>query len=458
MWLCDCVQSFIETDTGNAIDIMLLSVPPQTGKSTTITETLPSWYLMRNPTHRVIEISYNESFAKRFGRRNKEKVIKYGHLFGTGISSATKSVTEWELVNNMGGMISRGVTSGVTGNACNLMIIDDPIKNRQEADSKTVRERLRDEWINSYKTRLGQTKGSKCIIIQTRWHEDDLYGYVARSEKNVTVINIPCEAEENDPLGREVGESICPEIGKDNKWLKEFKDSFLNGEADDNGESGARAWNALYQGHPTSKKGNLFQRDWWKYFEYTPDMEFDELIMSVDAAFKDTDTSDFVAIEVLGKIGADMYVVDLIKQRLDFPNTVRAIKGMKARYPKVSSILIEDKANGSAIISVLRSEIPGIIGVTPTGGKIARASAVSASVESGHWHLPMNANWTGDFIDEMASFPNAPHDDLVDAFSQGANKLLYMRFPKEWSRKKKLLFTHKDESKHFEIGRERHIV
>ena len=456
-WLCNEVQKFIETDTGNAIDILLLSVPPQHGKSTTITETLPSWYLMRNPTHRVIEVSYNEDFAKRFGRRNREKIERYGEIFGVSLSSATKSVTEWELENGVGGMISRGVTSGVTGNACNLMIIDDPIKNRQDADSETFRNRLKDEWESSYKSRLGQAKGSKCIVIQTRWHEDDLYGYIASKEPNVTVINLPCEAEENDLLGRKVGEELCPELHKDG-WLKEFKESFLNGKADDNGEAGARAWNALYQGHPTSKEGNMFKREWWKFYDWTPDFRFDDLIMSVDATFKDADTSDYVAIEVLGKYGGEMYLVDLIKARLDFPKTIMAIKGMKAKYPRVSSILVEDKANGSAIIAVLRSQIPGIVGVTPKGGKVARASAVSASVESGNWYLPRNAQFVGDFIDELASFPNGAHDDLVDAFSQGADRLLYERFVHNELPRKKSFFTVKPERKRLEVGEKINVI
>jgi len=457
-WLCNKVQDFIEEETDHAIDILLLSVPPQFGKSVTITETLPSWYLMRNPTHRVIEVSYNEDFAKRFGRRNREKIEKYGSLFGVSLSGATKSVTEWELNNGIGGMISRGVTSGVTGNACNLMIIDDPVKNRQEADSETFRNKLKDEWESSYKTRLGQAKGSKCIIIQTRWHEDDLFGYIASKEPHVTVINLPCEAEEDDLLGRKVGEALCPEIGKDDKWLHEFKDSFLNGKADDNGEAGARAWNALYQGHPTSKEGNMFKREWWKYYDWTPEMKFDELIMSVDATFKDADTSDFVAIEVLGKYGGQMYLVDLIKARLDFPNTVKAIQGMKAKHPRISMILVEDKANGSAIISVLRSQIPGIIGVTPKGGKVARASAVSASVESGNWYLPRNAQFCGDFIDELASFPNGAHDDLVDAFSQGADRLLFMRFVHNELPVKRGFFSKKSEPQRLDIGDSIHVV
>lgn len=220
-FICNSVQKFIETDTGNAYDILIISTPPQHGKSMTITETLPSWFLGKNPFERVIEISYNEDFAQKFGRRNKEKVEQFGNIFGIELSKTTSSSTEWELSNGVGGMKSRGVLSGVTGNPCKLMIIDDPVKNRQEADSETIRQRLKDEWRDSYKTRLAA--GAKIIIIMTRWHVDDLAGYILETEDNVTYINLPCEAEENDILGRKIGEALAPEIGKDNKWLAQFK-------------------------------------------------------------------------------------------------------------------------------------------------------------------------------------------------------------------------------------------
>ena len=155
-------------------------------------------------------------------------------------------------------MISRGVMSGVTGRPCNLMIIDDPIKNRQEADSDTYRKRLWDEWDASFKTRL--FAGAKVIIIQTRWHEDDLFGKLLTNETYVEAINLPCEAEEDDPLKRNIGDPLAPEIGKDKHWLDEFKKGYAEKE-------GQRTWYALFQGHPTIQGGSLFKRDWFKYYE-----------------------------------------------------------------------------------------------------------------------------------------------------------------------------------------------
>lgn len=420
-YLCGRVQAFLERESGAAYEILVISMPPQHGKSMTVTETLPSWYLGRNPQARVIEISYSEDFAQLFGRRNKAKIEQFGAAFGVGLARSPNNNTEFELSNNIGGMISRGILSGVTGRPANLMIIDDPIKTRQEADSETIRNRIWDEWENSFKTRL--CAGAKVILIQTRWHEDDLAGRILLQEQNVEWINLPCEAEEGDLLGRAPGEALCPEIGKDGRWLADFKRSYQ-------GTEGSRAWYALFQGRPTSAEGNLIRRDWWRYYEVLPQMV--EEIMSVDAAFKDRDDNDFVAVQVWGKREADVYLIDAVKQHLDFPETVRAILAMREKHPRVRVILVEDKANGSAIIQILRRRVPGVVAVNPEGGKVARANAVSGAIESGNVWLPRYAAFTGDFVEECSMFPNGAHDDQVDCMTQALNRFIHWAaFPPE---------------------------
>ena len=194
LYVCHEIEEFVFTDTGHAYDIMIVQFPPQHGKSQSITETLPSFYLGKKPLNRVIEVSYNEDFAQRFGRRNREKIKDFGEdLFNITLSKEKNSNSDFELGNKVGGMISRGIMSGVTGNPARLMIIDDPIKNREEADSQLIRDKQWEEWQNSLKTRLAA--GAKVILIMTRWLEDDLAGRMIDNEKNVTVINLPCEAE-----------------------------------------------------------------------------------------------------------------------------------------------------------------------------------------------------------------------------------------------------------------------
>lgn len=412
IFLANTVQEFIEEETGHPYDVLVLSTPPQHGKSMTVTETLPSWFEGKYPNKRTIVACYNSDFAGRFGRRNISKMEEFGE-FIFGISLSKTSDRDVELRGESGGIIFRGIMSGITGNPGDLIIIDDPVKNRLEADSPTFRQRVWEEWENSIITRT--QAGSKIIVIQTRWHEDDLAGRIIRNEENVRVVNLPVEAEENDPLGRDIGEALCPEIGKDNAWLKHFKTRF---------KDGMRAWNSLYQCRPTSEEGNIIKREWWKYYDKLPD-DMPLKVISVDAAFKGNEDSDYVAIEVWGKRNADFYLIDMIRQRLNFPETINAIRLMNEKHPDRHSILIEDKANGPAIISVLRHEIQGIVPITPEGGKIARVNACSGIIESGNVWLPRFSDFTGVFVEEFSSFPNGVNDDCVDACSQFLNKFKY---------------------------------
>ncbi len=421
-FLADAVQSFVEKDSGNAYDILIVETPPQHGKSFTLTEAFPSWYFGKHPEGRVIEVSYNSDTAERFGRRNKEKVEAHGAaLFGIGLGTITKN-GEFNIVCNGiltgGQMLSRGILSGITGNPADLVIIDDPIKTREEADSQTHRNKVWNEWLNSIKSRLAAH--AKVILIMTPWHEDDLRARILATEKNVTRIRIPVEAEENDPLGRTVGDALCPELGKDNAWLKQFKESYLA-----SAEGGARAWAALYQCNPRIEGGNIVKRSWWKYYDPDEIMQFATEMISVDATFKDKDTSDFVSIQVWGKLENNYYLRYCLNQRLDFPATLKAILMVRALYPRAYTTLIEDKANGSAIIQTLQRQITGVIGVNPQGGKVARVNAVSPAIESGHVYLPMGAPWLEDYIRQWSEFPVGKNDDMVDASAQCLHRMIY---------------------------------
>ena len=413
-YIADQLQTFVAAETGHAYDIMVVETPPQHGKSMTVSETFPAWYLGRYPRHRVIEISYNDDSAQRFCRRNAEKIRLHGQtLFGAGIGEVDRA-TDLEMDNRVGSLISRGVLGGVTGRPCNLMLIDDPIKNRQEADSETVRSRVWEEWTNSFKTRLAA--GAKVIIISTPWHEDDLMARILRTEKNVTLIRLPVEAEPGDPLGRAVGDALCPELGKDNKWLAEFKASYISDPT-----AGARSWQALYQCSPRVEGGNLVQRSWWR--RYSAEPEYGYSVISVDAAFKGGQNNDYVAITVWGKAGNDYYLRYCLRRHLDFPGTVAAIRAVRGLYPDATAVLIEDKANGSAIIQTLQAEM-FCIPVNPMGGKEARVHAVSPAIESGHVYIPETAPWLEEYLDEWSVFPAGAHDDMVDSSTQALSYLL----------------------------------
>lgn len=396
----------------------MFSVPPQHGKSMHITETFPSYFLGNFPNEGVIEISYNETFAEKFGSKNRDKINQYGkELFNIQISKDTNSKGEWEVTDKegkktRGGMISRGIMSGVTGSSLgDCLVIDDPIKNREEANSETIREKHWMEWQDSLSSRIHP--GAIVILIMTRWHEDDIWGRLLNREyakpRAWRVYNLPLEAEENDLLGRAVGEPIWP-----NKYGYDFIEER---------KSYPTSFNALYQGRPTSQEGNMLKRDWWKYYDVLPEMA--SQLISVDAAFKDEDDSDYVVIQVWGRRDADMYLVDQARGKMNFPATIQTIRNMVKKHPKAVIKLVEDKANGSAIISTLQREIGGIIEINPEGGKVARVNAVSAYIESGNTFLPRQAEWIHDFVEECASFPTGKNDDQVDAMSQALHRFIY---------------------------------
>lgn len=425
--LCDRVQEFIEKPTDKAFEIMIINTPPQHGKSTTITETLPSWYLMKHPDESVIQVSYGDDLAERFGKRNLEKVKEHGHIFGVEVDPKKATSREFQILDHKGRMISKGIGSGLTGHSGHLIIIDDPVKNREQADSERTRESI---WAEFHDSIISRTQaGSKIVLIMTRWHEDDLAGRILNEMPEITTyVNYECECEsEDDPLGRrprtkeEQGEPLCPEIGKGEAWLREFKRLHIS-------ENGRRSWEALYQGHPTIMEGNILKKAWWKRYDIKEyengDLKLDKIVLSVDAAFKDGEKNDYVAMEVLGRYENKFYLLDLVNEHLDFTETIKRIRLLRMKHYHLGAVYIEDKANGTAIINVLRHEIPGIIPVEPDASKEARVNAVSFVVEAGNFYVP-NTDWGDKFIEQCAKFPNDKHDDMVDAWSQGTNKLLY---------------------------------
>lgn len=417
LFICDILDKAIEKKkTCGHRQYYMFSLPPRHGKSMSITETLPSYFLGKFPNQRVILASYGDDLSKRFSKRNLQKVDRFGQeLFD--ISLDNKNVENWE-IDKGGGLISRGVMAGITGQGADLLIIDDPIKTRAEANSETYRNSLWAEWQDSLSTRLH--KDSIVIIIMTRWHEDDLIGRLLNSEYGKPLdwkyVNLPLEAEENDVLGRVVGEPL---------WEEMYGYEFI-----EERKSYPQSFNALFQGRPTSMEGNIIKRADWQFYNKSPEFikTLPQVVLSVDAAFKGGKSSDNCSLQVWGKKLANYYLIDNVTRRMNFTETLQNIKNLLERYPMIRAKFVEDKANGSAIIDVLNRQIGGFIPVNTdvaTGGKIARVYAVEPYITSGNVFLPRGEEWVSDYIEEFASFPNGKHDDQVDATSQALNKLIY---------------------------------
>ena len=442
-YICGQIDKLLKNellnDAGEPYIGICLSQPPQTGKSRCVTETLPSYFLGKNPFKNVIEVSYSDSFANKFGRRNLEKVKTFGkELFGVEVSPEKSAAEEFEIKGSRGGMLSAGLSGQITGNPADLLIVDDPYKTMIEADSPSHQAAVMDVWTSAIKMRVSAI--CKFVVVHTRWNEDDLIGYLLATEPDRWLeINFKMEAEEDEPeTGRKVGDPLLPEAGKDQKWVSETKNSFLN----DPLGGGTRAWNAAYQGNPSSKEGNLIKREYWQRYRLSLAMQrgdgLKEMIQSWDCSFKDTAKSDLVAGGVFGRSGANCFLMDVDYRRMDIIETMKAITTMTRKWVKATAKLIEDKANGPAVIQMLRVKIPGIIAVQATVSKEERVNAVLPVWESGNIFIPSEievktgiwkkCEWADMVIEQCAAFKpgkKVQKDDLVDICTQAINRLMY---------------------------------
>lgn len=408
----DLLCSKLEAVERGDIKRLLICCPPRHGKSMTVSETFPSWFIGRNTNRRVIVVSYGDALAQRFGRENKKRIREFGkEIFNIKLSSVNQANVNWGLDGARGGMIAAGIGGSITGEGADLLIIDDPIKNRMEANSIAYRNMVWNEYLSTLLTRL-QSEAA-IILILTRWHEDDLAGRILKEHADDwDIVSLPAVAEsENDLLGRKIGETLWPENGYDEKWAALKKR-----------EVGTQVWNSLFQQRPSILEGGLFNRGWWRYYQRIPN-DIEEFGMSWDCTFKDNDDTDYVVGQVWGRRGADYYLLDQVRDQMGIIATMNSLQSLYGKWPRATLKLIEDKANGTAVIEMMTKKIPGLIPVNPQGGKFIRAQAMSPFAESGNIYLPdpSIAYWVHDFIEECASFPNGMTDDMVDAMTQMIN-------------------------------------
>lgn len=409
-------------DTFNRPDgRLIISMPPQEGKSTRVAKEAVVWALTRNPDLRIVTASYAQGLANRNGRSIRNLIQNHPEL-GLAIAHDSHAASEWTLAGHDGGVLSVGRGAGVTGRPADAMIIDDPLKDRKEADSTAIRDACWDWWTDSLSTRLAP--GAPVVLILTRWHEDDLAGRLLTAEDGHLwrVINIPAQAEgPDDPLGRAPGEYLESARGRTPEQWEAIKVRV-----------GPQTWASLYQGRPSPPEGGLFRRDAWRRWTKLPNLAGATVVQSWDLAFKDTKTADFVVGQVWAQIGADCYLLDQVRGRWGFTETCDEIVNLTARWPQATAKYVEDKANGPAVIDALRHRVPGLIPVNPEGGKEARAAAVTPLIAAGNVHLPARAPWVSGLIEEAAAFPNGTNDDQVDALTQALTKLMITIEPRKY--------------------------
>ena len=411
--LANICQSVVEKIEHGQKTKICISVPPQHGKSMTVTETLPSWFVGRNPDLRCIVTAYNADVAEKFGNKNRQLIKEHGEeIFGVKISESQDNKTLWDLDKHHGGMLATGILGGLTSNGGALIIVDDPFKNGEEANNPDLRQKVYDTFADSVATRA-RGKGNAIIVIHTRWHDDDLIGRLEKSGE-WAIVNIPCVWEKGIDrlLHRKVGETLCPELGFDAEWATSMQKLLGN-----------RKWAALYQGKPYIDGGNLIKRDCIKFYNaQTKPESFESMEISCDLTFGGKkSTNDNVCIGVWGRNGADHYLLKKVKKKMTFQETLEQLRVLSAKYPQARKKLVEAKANGLATIETLNREIGGFVGFDPKAkSKQERFENVIPYFESGNVHFPDETldPTIEDDVDELLRFPNGTHDDFVDMTSQ----------------------------------------
>lgn len=395
---------------------LIVMMPPRHGKSELVSRLFPAWCFVRNLNEQVILASYSADLASAMNR-DCQRIItsnEFAELFpGVRVADGKdvgliRNSKRFDIVGGKGYYLSAGVGGGITGAGATVGIIDDPVKNSEEADSKVYRDKAHEWYRSTFRTRL--EPGAIEVICQTRWHEDDLTGRILSGKNQDTeIISLPaiCEKEEEN---RRIGEAL---------WSDKYsRADLLNIQS----EVGTRTWNSLFQQRPSADDGGVIKKVWFgRYDPRKLDITGKVVNFFFDTAYTDSEKNDPTAGIAYIKEGANFYVLDCEVDYLEFPEQIVFIKRFAAKngYAQRSIIRVEPKASGKSVVQVVKRDTALNVkeGVAPKESKIARVNNCSGVLESGRVFLPEGMVWVEDFLEECAKFPNGAHDDRVDCLT-----------------------------------------
>ena len=436
-WHYDLLCEYLTAVKQRKVTRLIINVPPRTAKSTITTICFPCWVWSSDPSQNFLSASYSLDLSTEHSvmRRSLLQSGWYRRMWGDKFSlSGDRNQVAQFMNDHRGQMLATSIGGTTQGRGCDIAIIDDPVSPDQalsDAERKTA-----NNWIdNTLRSRLNDPSTGAIVVVMQRLHELDPTGYLLEQEPGVwTHLRIPLEAEETEfwrfPISgkvieREVGGILMPRRFTETA-VEELKRHRLR-------------WAGQYQQRPSPMGGNMIKRKEVRYYggidptTGQPDEKlpttFDMKIISVDAAFKDLATSDYVAIGAIGVKGRKRYVLNVVNQHLDAAATEAEIRRQRDVHRPVCAVLVEDKANGPAVVQRLKMNLPGVIAINPQGGKIARMFAAAPEWQAGDWLLDRNAAWTEPLVEQLITFPNAAHDDMADMMSQAAAWLLQANWP-----------------------------
>lgn len=414
---------------------IIVTMPPRHAKSDTISVHTPAWFLDIWPEKNVMLASYSETKAAEWGRKVRNMIGENPNKFMVRLAEDSKKAFKWNTPQG-GGMLCTGVQGGLTGNPGDLIVIDDPIKNEEEAGSETIREKIWAWYQAVIETRT--EPGCTIVLVMTRWNEDDLVGRLLHHQKQAveeglphdswTLINFPCVAEEEDELGRAPGEPLWPARGFDAEWVAKKRTAV-----------GSRVWSALYQQRPSPLGGAVFRRKHFRYFSrdgdtiilHQPGEAPKFLLISALRWFQIADTAqkaktinDYTAILTVAVTPKrKMLIFDASRDHLEVPDQLPYLDRMWDRFPHVVWQGVEDKGSGIGIIQTaarLNRPRRPLHAVTD---KVDRASPAAVWYENGLIYHQKDASWLDDYEAELLSFPNGRHDDQVDCIGYAVREM-----------------------------------
>jgi len=394
----------------------IATMPPQHGKSLSMSW-LAAWLLALNPSLRLGWGTYSDARALYWGSMIRSVFVENPWL-GVILRKDTKRMNEWRTVEG-GGLKSVGVGGSLTGYPVDIMFLDDLIKDYADAYSPVIRETIRN-WFDSVVYFRIQPGGS-ILADGTRWHMADILGYFINEHADKWhVINLPALAEENDAIGRVLGEALCPER-YDREALLRIKEA-----------TPEPIWTSMFQCRPSPDGGAIIKRDWIKRYHPSelPAREDDSCI-SLDCTFKESGTS-FVAAHVWQRTSANFYLVDRRHARMSYVETKIMFRALCNQHKNVRKKYVEEAANGLALMSDLKDEISGIIGVKVHESKMARFVSVSPYFQAGNVWIPYGKEYD-ELIEELVTFPSAPNDDDCDACSMALTQMHYASYDTNFS-------------------------
>ena len=403
------IASYLEAIERRETDRLIIVEPPRHGKSLLVSQRFPAWWLGRSPTEEVIHCSYGGELATGFGRRLRNLMMSQEHrsIFpGCELAVDSKAANTWHTSQD-GVYIAAGVGGAITGRGADLLLIDDPVKSREEAESETMRNRTWDWYLNDAYTRL--MPGGVVVIVSTRWHEDDLVGRLLKEQSHGgdqwTVLHHPAINTEGEALWPE--KFTMPILERIRKVLTVTK--------------GANAWQSLYQGDPAPDQGTYFSRDWFRR-GILPALDSMTYYGASDYAVTDAG-GDYTVHLVVGidPVGR-MWVVDMWRKQTSSDKWIAPMLDLMERWKPqmwaeeagqiekaVGPFLLQEQM--ARKVYVLRHQF------SSSKDKPSRARAIQARVAYRGLYMPIGAPWADEIETELLKFPTGANDDIVDTLS-----------------------------------------